>query len=289
MIRVQVPATSANCCVGFDCLGVALDWFATFTFEKSDCLKVTGCPSVYQNEDNLVVLAFKKACECMKVKFPTFHLHIDSTIPFARGLGSSATCIVGGLMAANSWFDQPLNMSDLLILATEMEGHPDNVAPALFGGMVACFMDGNSIYSQKVQSVDWKGVAMIPSYPISTHEARKVLPSTIAYGQACKQVGHALVFMKAYQTGDEELLAKSCVDFLHEPYRKKMIVEYDRICEFCQLRAIPMWISGSGSTMLALSKREDILDDLRSFICSWSDMMCKEVKVSKKGAIVTYV
>lgn len=289
MIEVKVPATSANCCIGFDSLGLALNWYATFQFEKADAMEISGCPKEYQDENNLVVLAFKKACAYMKKECPLFHLHIDSTIPFARGLGSSATCIVGGILAANAWFDKPLSNDELLRLATEMEGHPDNVAPALFGGMSACFMDGDSIYMQSIESVDWKGVAMIPSYPISTHEARKVLPKQIEYEKACQQVGHALVFMQAFQKGQEELLSTCCVDYLHEPYRKQMIAEYDEICEFCKKYTMPMWISGSGSTMLALSQSDDKVNGLKMYLKEYKNIMYKEVEVSKKGAVVRYV
>ena len=104
MICVKVPATSANCCVGFDTLGMALDWFATFYFEPNPEFVIEGCSDEFKNEDNLVIVGFKKTCDYMKVDMPTLKLKIDTDIPSSRGLGSSSTCIVAGIMAADAWF-----------------------------------------------------------------------------------------------------------------------------------------------------------------------------------------
>ena len=286
MIRVMVPATSANCCIGFDSMGMALNWFARFEFEKADKLKITGCPEQFCNDDNLVVLAFKKVCERLGKKMPSFHLHIDSQIPFARGLGSSATCIVAGIMAANAWFDQKLSLYEMFELATEMEGHPDNVAPAMYGNVTACFMDDDEICMQSMHCPDWHGLAMIPEYPVSTHEARKVLPETLDYKECCEQVAHAIVFVAALQQGNESLLVRSAKDFLHEPFRKKLIREYDEIHAYCMDCGVPMWISGSGSTMLAVSKNVKKIENLAEFLHSFSSISCRFVNISDKGAYV---
>lgn len=104
MISVHVPATSANCCVGFDCLGMAVDWWAHFTFEESDELIVEGCPEEFKGSNNLVVQAFYTACDYLCLDYPTFKLTIDTDIPFARGLGSSSTCVVAGILACDAWF-----------------------------------------------------------------------------------------------------------------------------------------------------------------------------------------
>ena len=125
MICVKVPATSANCCVGFDTLGMALDWFATFYFEPNPEFVIEGCPDEFKNEDNLVIVGFKKTCDYMKVDMPTLKLKIDTDIPSSRGLGSSSTCIVAGIMAADAWFHGQLNKMEMLKIATEIEGHPD--------------------------------------------------------------------------------------------------------------------------------------------------------------------
>ena len=289
MIQVSVPATSANCCVGFDSMGMALNWCGTFCFEKADELQISGCPEEYQDENNLVVQAFKKACTYLHEELPAFHLHIDSEIPFARGMGSSATCVVAGIVAANAWFHDRMSKEEMLQLATEMEGHPDNVAPALFGGTTACFMQDGNIYMESIDAKDWYGLAMVPEYPVSTAEARKVLPKQMEYKEACKQVGYAIVFIQALQKGQEELLSKACVDFLHEPYRKKLIPDYEMIHSYCVQQEMPMWISGSGSTMLALSKSEDKIEKLHEYLKTLNTIQCRRVEISKKGAVVLNV
>ena len=109
MISVCVPATSANCCVGFDCLGMAVDWWAHFTFEESDTLIVEGCPGKFKGQNNLVVQAFYTTCDYLHLGYPTFKLTIDTDVPFARGLGSSSTCVVAGILACDAWFKKGMD------------------------------------------------------------------------------------------------------------------------------------------------------------------------------------
>ncbi|MCF0105469.1 MAG: homoserine kinase, partial [Holdemanella sp.] len=129
----------------------------------------------------------------------------------------------------------------------------------------------------------------IPPYPIKTEEARKLLPKTISYKKACKQVAHALTFIQALYVGNEVVLTSACKDYLHEPYRKKLIKEYDSIHDYCIQRGFPMWISGSGSTMLALSLKKENIDNLMDFIqMNYPHIECRTIAVSKKGAYVEY-
>lgn len=289
MIKVTVPATSANVCIGFDCLGIAVDMNAVFTFDKCDTLKITGCPEEFANEDNLVVQGFKRICDYLKKDLPTFHLHIDSPIPLSRGLGSSSACVVAGMLAANEWFGVNFSKKELLALAIEMEGHPDNVAPAIYGQTCVGFMDDGQPHLMPINCPDWKGLAIIPPYPIQTEEARKILPKTLPYREVTKQVGYALTFVQALQAGDEKVMAKSCHDFLHEPYRKNLIEEYDIIKDYCMVRGFPIWISGSGSTMMAMSLHEYKLKHLKKWIEeNYPYMECKYVSISKEGARVDY-
>ena len=132
MIRVNVPATSANLGVGFDCMGLALDWLGTFTFRfDGPQFQVSGCPEAYRNKDNLVYHAFVRTLEALGVAVPVVQIHIDTPIPVARGLGSSASCIVAGVLAAAAYSQKQFTLQELLRLATLLEHHPDNVAPAL--------------------------------------------------------------------------------------------------------------------------------------------------------------
>ena len=287
MITVHVPATSANCCVGFDSLGMAIDWWATFRFEPSDTLKITGCPEEYADKNNLVVQAFQTTCQYLDQEMPTFHLDIDSDIPFSRGLGSSSTCVVAGILACDAWFEAQMNKMEILKIATQIEGHPDNVAPCIFGQAVTSFMDQGQPRMMIVPCASYHGLAMIPDYPIVTNEARKILPQSLPYQEAVSQVGHALCFIQALQVGNEMILARACQDFLHEPYRKKLIPDYDPIHSICQELDLAMWISGSGSTMLALSMDLQRLEKLKQTVENESPhILCRRVRVASKGAWV---
>lgn len=287
MIKVHVPATSANCSIGFDCLGLALDWWSTFSFEKSDKLLITGCDPKFAQEDNLVLQAFRKTCQEINKESPVLHIHIDTTLPSSHGFGSSAMCIVAGIMAANAWFDQVLTLEEMLEIATRIEGHPDNVAPAFLGALCVSFMEGDTIHSAEIACADWHLLAMVPEECVSTAEARKVLPKTLSFEVAKKQVAHALSFIQAIQTGNQSLLLASSRDYLHEPYRKTLISSYEQIHSYCQQHAIPMWISGSGSTMLAIDLDPEPLQALKNFV-EGLDIYCREVHISKKGAYVEY-
>ncbi|WP_183164328.1 homoserine kinase [Absicoccus porci] len=284
MIKVCVPATSANCCVGFDCMGIALDWWSTFTFDVAHTTWVSGCDPQFGTPDNLVLQAFYHTCEILDVKKPAVHLHIETDIPFSHGFGSSATCIVAGIMGANAWFHKNLTKNDVLKIATDIERHPDNVAPAIFGAATVSIMVDGIPHMTYIPTADWQILAIVPEETISTKAARKVLPSSISFDHAKQQVAHALVFEQALQTGDENALFLSCVDYLHEPYRKALIPEYEGIHTYCQAHALSMWISGSGSSMLVISKDKKKLDDLADTL----DVPWHHVQISQKGAYVEY-
>ena len=289
MIKVMVPATSANCCVGFDALGMALDWWASFTFEKSDELVIEGCPREFRTEENLVVQSFYKTCDYLGKEYPKFKLNIDTDIPFARGLGSSSTCVVAGILACDAWFDAQLNKMVLLELATSIEGHPDNVAPAIFGQACACFMENEKVRMSLVPCADYQALALIPDYEVKTQDARKVLPESLPFKDCVKQVSYALAFTQALSQGNELILSHACIDYLHEPYRKQFIKEYDKIKDFCFLKEIPMWISGSGSTMLCLSLEKEKLDMVSNFVDqTLKELKYRYLKVAKEGAREIY-
>lgn len=253
MITVRVPATSANCSIGFDCLGLALDWKTSISFEPADTLCITGCPPAYQNQDNLVWKAFELACQSAGHSPCGVHIHIDSDIPFARGLGSSSQCIIAGLLGARAMLDLDLDANRLLELGTQLEGHPDNVAPALLGGLCACVCEGESILHIRMEAGGWHVLVVIPPYPLSTASARQVLPESVSLHQAAMQTGRALLFEYAWTHEDERLLASVCQDVLHEPARSALIADYPAMKAKADLLQLPFWISGSGSTMAFVS------------------------------------
>ncbi len=301
MITVRTPATSANCSIGFDCLGLALDWKSKISFEPAETLKITGCPQEYAGEDNLVYQSFVYTCKACHVEVPGVHIHIDSDIPFARGLGSSSQCIAAGILGADALLGLHLGDRQKLDLATQIEGHPDNVAPALRGGLCSCVTKGNAKDgNQEVLPIDlgahgWHVLVVIPDYEVSTKEARKVLPASIPLHDAAMQVGHALLFEYAWVHGDENLLFEACVDVVHEPSRSKLIKDYPDLYALAQKDRIPFWISGSGPTMAFVSQNEDQLRNLQHYLACrevleemGSHLKLRLCKVSDQGAEVNY-
>lgn len=265
MIKVQVPATSANLGPGYDCLGLALDEFCTVTFEIiEDGLRITGCEEGYCNEDNMIYQAFLKGLSYMNVSVPGIAMHVETNIPYARGMGSSATCIVAGLTGANALFGHKMNKYEIFDLATQMEGHPDNVAPAIFGGLCVSFMeeDKPSMIRYGVKR-DLIFVTMIPDFEVSTKAAREVLPNEMSYAQAVYQMGRTAALAKALEIGNALIIQKACKDQMQEPYRKQLIPAYDDVKSIVDEEgAITMFISGSGSTMMALTQEETVADSI---------------------------
>lgn len=290
MIRIRVPATSANCCIGFDSMGLALDWKAQFDFEPAESLVITGCPQAYCTEDNLVIQAFDRTAAKYGRKWEGLAMHTSTDVPFARGLGSSSTCVAAGILAADAWFDLHMSDEEKLALATEMEGHPDNAAPALFGGACACVSLDGKPWCARLDLPAWKALAMVPDYEVSTPEARRVLPESLPFKEAVRQTGHALVFEKALEQGNEELLAACCEDRLHEPYRKNLIEEYESLSQAAKAAGLPFWISGSGPTMLALSLQDEKLDQFEKTVRElYPSLQLRRLTLDLKGAEVEHV
>ena len=255
MIRVKVPATSANLGVGFDCMGLALDWQGVFTFRfDGPEFMISGCPKAYQNKDNLVYHAFARTLMALGKRVPVVQIHIDTPIPVARGLGSSASCIVAGVLGAVAYSGQKLPLQELLRLATLLEHHPDNVAPALYGSLCASFMENGMPYTaQFAVHEKFRFVTIIPDYEVRTEDARRILPSDMSYADAIYQMGRCATLGKALERGDEEMVRHACIDRMQEPYRSRLIPEYDEVKRLCMdLGALAFVISGSGSTMLAV-------------------------------------
>ena len=275
-LKIRVPATSANLGPGYDCMGLALGLYSDFTFEESERLIIEGCPEEFRNEDNLVVKAFKKAYEyynkkagaqgSAQISLPALKILIESQVPVARGLGSSATCTVAGVLAVQGFLGNPFTSSELLMLCTELEGHPDNAAPCLFGGLTASFMeDGMPHVASFDCHEDWRYVTVIPDYEVKTSEARKVVKQDIRLSDGVYSVSHALCMVKALETGDSSLLGYACRDVLHEPYRKGLIKDYDSVREVSlDSGADAFFISGSGSTMIAMTRDEEVAEKIQA-------------------------
>lgn len=256
MIRITVPATSANLGVGYDTLGMAVSLYSHFTFERSDSLEITGCPEEFRNERNLVYASFADALAAWgEEPFPV-RLHIETEVPVARGLGSSSTCVVAGIMGAAALTDHPVTREELVAIATGVEGHPDNVAPAILGAAVCSFTpEGQLPRCLRYEVSDrLRFVTIIPPYEVHTSDARRVVPREVPLATAIWQMGRVAGVTRGLETGDAELIAAANDDRLQEPYRAALIPDYEAIRETCLAGgAKTMWISGSGSTLMAVT------------------------------------
>lgn len=291
MIRIKVPATSANIGVGFDSLGLAVSFYGVIDFDNSNKkLEISGCPKKYQNNNNLIYRSFVKACQYLDKDIPDLKISINNNIPIARGLGSSAVCIVAGLKGASAWFEDALSNEEILNLATEIEGHPDNVSPAIYGSLCASINHNGDIQVAHYQvSKSLNFVAMIPDYPISTEDAREVLPNTMSYAEAIYQIGHLGVLLKALELGDMKMIHSAIIDKMHEPYRKKLIPDYEQVAKICAEEDVILYISGSGSTLMAITQDDQIdelFDKISNKFPSWE---IKPLTVDTKGATVEII
>ena len=267
MFSVKVNATSANLSVGFDVLGLALDIKNVFTFEKSDDFLFTGFEKKYCNKDhNLVYDSYIKVFEKLNIKPIPVKIGFNGDIPVSRGLGSSSSLIVGGVFAANHILGNPLTKNECFDICAELEGHPDNVAPAIYGYLVASYKIGDKYYPNLYKVSDkLKFITIIPPFELKTEMARGVLPHELPYKDIVSNLSRIVNIPRAFLDGDIKLIMDLFDDKLHEPYRGKLIEGFDEIKKLCNSKNVALCISGSGSTMLAISYDYEILNDLKKF------------------------
>jgi homoserine kinase len=261
---IRVPATTANLGAGFDCIGAALSLYNQFTWTKIETetltIAVQGLEAARVNTDanNLAYRAFLKLYDRIDSTPPVIQLEIKLGVPLARGLGSSATAIVGGLLGANALAGNPLSPTEIRQLAIEMEGHPDNVVPALIGG---CQLAATSASGWAIADIPWHDtivpVVAIPNFELSTSEARSVLPNEYSRADAIFNTAHLGLMLRGLETGNPEWLAAALTDRIHQPYRQKLIPGYlDVERAVIVAGGYGMVISGAGPTLLALSSSD---------------------------------
>jgi homoserine kinase len=255
-VTVRVPATTANIGPGFDSFGCALALYNTITVAlEGENLVIDGCPEAYRGPDNLVAVAYRAAMQRMNLLCEAgLHISIDAQIPVSRGLGSSAALLVAGALAASALHGDALDRRTLLEVCNAIEGHPDNLAPALYGGMTASMLDAGKPYTVRYAvHPSLHFVAVIPDFELSTHKARSVLPESVPYKDAVYNVSHAAVLLRAVETGEVETITAALQDKLHQPYRKGLIAHYEQAeAAALELGALAYCISGAGPTQLAL-------------------------------------
>lgn len=292
MIEVVVPATSANLGPGFDTLGLGLNLYNKFCIEEIEKgLIIEGCEEQYRNENNLVYTSIKRCFKEVGYEEKGIKITIKSDVPSSRGLGSSASCIVAGILGANIIAGNKLDTDDILRLATEIEGHPDNIAPALLGGMTTAIYENNNVYYEKINIK--KGIkfcALIPNFKLSTENSRAVLPKEVSYKDAVFNIGRVSLMITSLINGNFDMLKVACQDKLHQPYRGKLIEGYEEAINASkELGALGVFLSGAGPTIMALVEENNmefcnsIKQSLKSLKLEWT---VKELFLDLKGAVV---
>jgi homoserine kinase len=246
--------------VGFDGLGIALGMQARFELAPSadGLLHVSGCEERFCGADNLVWSSYQHACDTLGLPVQPLAIHIDSPIPLSGGLGSSSACVVAGIAGAYALGGLPFDRDAALHLATSLEGHPDNVAPAILGGLVCTITGDGNVWPLRYDvASDLRFVAIIPSYEVRTSLARRILPREVPLADVPWQTSRCVGMVQALQSGDDGLLAVCAADRVHEPHRSRLIPDYGAL-RSASLRAgaAAFFISGSGATMLAACKGE---------------------------------
>ncbi|NBD17358.1 MAG: homoserine kinase [Cyanobacteria bacterium] len=278
-VTVQVPATTANLGPGFDCLGVALSLHNWFQFTKQAAgtspveIIVQGqeAAGVSTNTNNLLYRAFSQFYEDFGETPPPIKIEIELGVPLSRGLGSSATAIVGGLLAANTFAGHPLEDRDLLRSAIALEGHPDNIVPAFLGG---CRLAVPTEKDWEIAEIPWSEklvpVVAIPNFELSTEAARAVLPSQFSRDVAIFNAAHLGLLLRAIETGRGDWLRVGMQDQLHQPYRQQLITGYTAV-EAAALTAgaYGVAISGAGPTILAITSMGDAPSVAQEMQTAW--------------------
>ena len=259
-IKVSVPATSANIGSGFDALGLAVTLHNTVTFEESEVLDISSADGtrIPRGESNLVYRSAKGLFEKVGKQIPPLKITQTNPIPMARGLGSSSACIIAGLLGANRMLGDVLNTQELLTLATSIEGHPDNVAPALLGGLTSSVFEDGKVYSVK-RNVDETlcFAAIVPDYKL-TEAARAALPKEVSYRDAVYNLSRAALVPAAFCEGRHDLLAIATEDKLHQPYRMPLMPGSKEVFDMARLcGAKAVYVSGAGSTVMAVAEKAD--------------------------------
>lgn len=258
---IKVPATSANLGPGFDALGLALDLWNESTFELADEFSVyvegEGKGKLAQGKNNMIIRAAQKLAEHVGRKLHPFMMRCDNHIPLGSGMGSSAAATLTGLLAANVLTDAKLSDDEILCLASEIEGHPDNVAPALMGGLVVSTIQEKKVIARKLPIAPLHVTVVLPDFHFPTKEARNSLPQQVDIKDAVHNISRAVLVAEAFRTGDLNLLAEVMTDRLHQPYRFKLIPGAQEAIDAMKAEgASAVALSGAGPSLIAFSKTE---------------------------------
>jgi homoserine kinase len=298
MVKIKVPATTANIGPGFDTLGLALNLFQTITIEKKESKEkeiIWPDEVLVSNQENLVIKALEHALALKNQSDLGYTLTMLSTeIPISRGLGSSAAAIVSGLYAANYLLGYVFSQQELINIATALEGHPDNVTPAILGNLVIASSIHNEVIHASVPFPnDLELVVLVPSFKLNTSESREILPKTYTKEQCVSNISRVSLLIHSLLTKDYTHLKIALNDFIHQPYRFTIIDDSQLLIdELVASQAYGYFLSGAGPTIIAIidkgligfQKSINILG--KGFQHHWQILT---IDVNKSGAIVEVI
>lgn len=261
--RVRVPATCANLGPGFDCLALAIDlWNEVLLSAEGDRLTIVvegeGASLLPVNENNLIVRAMQTYARRHGNSLPAgIRLVCKNQIPLGSGLGSSAAAAVTGILCAQALLDLPEDKMDKLTCAAEIEGHGDNAAACLLGGLTAIMKDGNQVIARQLRIAPLSLLVITPAFRFPTRQARAALPRRILHSTAADNLAHAVLLTEALRTGDLDLLASASHDQLHQPQRLPLIPGAAAAMQagLCA-GAAAVFLSGAGPSLLVIPKNE---------------------------------
>ena len=274
-MKIRVPATTANMGPGFDCIGMALSLYNEVEVqvaETGEGLRIQASEGVPTGPDNLI---YKTLCDFYReagLPLPPLPLVQKDRIPMTRGLGSSAACVVAGLLAGNALAGTGLSREALIDQAAKIEGHPDNTTPALTGGLVVGVMDGARLSYIRIPPPTWERLRfalMVPAFELSTEKARQALPDAYPRRDVVHNTSRAALLVAALATGDFEKLAVALDDCVHQPYRLPLVPGMDAI--FAEARncgAYNAFLSGAGPALIAVTQDDDFLPRMEAFLQS---------------------
>lgn len=308
-VNVKVPASSANIGPGFDCLGMALPLYNIITIEetvlpgtgieinimsKDESIDESTFENIPKDENNLVYKAIEMLYNSIGQEPSELRINIQTGIPIARGLGSSSSIVVGGLLAANELLGRPADEKALLAIATEVEGHPDNVAPAILGGLVLATQedDGTLSYCKLEWPDEWDITVCVPEFQLATEISRSVLPKEVPMQDAIFNAKHLGMMIQAINTKDSKLMRLAMKDRLHQPYREKLVPGMHEIMEAFKHEdgVLGCVLSGAGPSLLIVSYKYD-LDKIKSIVKEAWELQnikseVKTFKIENEGAEV---
>ena len=275
MIRMRIPATSANIGAGFDSLGLAVSMYNFVNMDECEgiIIRTTDDVQVPTDRSNLIYKTAKYLYDLCGKNCPGLYIEQENNIPMARGLGSSSACIVAGLLGANRLMGDPLNRDEIINIAADLEGHPDNSTPALLGGQVTAVLENKKVWyvKQEIRD-DLRFVAIVPDFELRTSLARQALPREISHKDGVFNLSRAALMSVSLYSGNYQNLRIAAEDRLHQPYRLSLIKGASAVMESSYLLgAYCTYISGAGSTLMSIISSENTAFEgkLRSILDSY--------------------